>query len=82
MREVELVDQPLESLSAEYVQIPSQSSIVTYATRRQRREYRVYRHLLEMVPGLEARLLEGSEEEMMHVADMVAIKHSMHPCLV
>ncbi|KAF8074942.1 hypothetical protein FPV67DRAFT_1559560 [Lyophyllum atratum] len=37
----------------------------------QRREYRVYRHLLEMVPGLETRLLEGSEEEMMHVADMI-----------
>ena len=38
---------------------------------RERREYCVYRLLLQMVPGLEERLLNGSEEEILHVADLV-----------
>ena len=38
---------------------------------RERREHRVYRLLLEMVPGLEERLLNGSEEDLIHIADLV-----------
>ncbi|KAF8240435.1 hypothetical protein L208DRAFT_1539586 [Tricholoma matsutake] len=52
--EVELVDRPDESFTAE-----------------ERREYWVYRLLLQMVPGLEEHLLSGSEEEILHVADLV-----------
>ena len=38
---------------------------------RQRREYGVYKQLMKMIPGLEERLLQGSEEEILHIADMV-----------
>jgi hypothetical protein len=40
-------------------------------TLRQKREYGVYKQLMKMVPGLKEHLLEGSEEEILHVADMV-----------
>ena len=38
---------------------------------RERSEYRVYQSLLRMVPALEERLLNGSGEEILHVADLV-----------
>ena len=38
---------------------------------RERREYRVYRSLLCMIPGLEERLVNGSDEETRMVADLV-----------
>lgn len=30
--------------------------------------------LLQMVPGLESRLMNGDEDEVVHVADMVSLK--------
>lgn len=39
---------------------------------RERREYRVYRSLLGMVPGLEERLLTAGDEEMRMIADLVS----------
>ncbi|KAF8834974.1 hypothetical protein BDN67DRAFT_1015979 [Paxillus ammoniavirescens] len=36
-----------------------------------RKEYGVFRELLRMIPGLEARLMESSEEDAIHIADMI-----------
>jgi hypothetical protein len=44
---------------------------------RQKREYGIYKQLMKMVPGLEERLLEGSEEEILHIADMVCLLPSI-----
>jgi len=38
---------------------------------RERKEYAVFRELLHMIPGLEARLMESSEEQVVNVADLV-----------
>lgn len=38
---------------------------------RQQREYAVFQKLLKSIPGLEERLLTGSETEIHHVADLV-----------
>ena len=39
--------------------------------RRERREHRVFQELLRSVPGLEERLLQGPEEEVDTIADLV-----------
>jgi hypothetical protein len=44
---------------------------LTYQLARERREHRVFTRLLDMVPGLEERLLEGSEEGVVHIAELV-----------
>jgi hypothetical protein len=57
---------------------------------RERREYRVYRSLLGMVPGLEERLLTAGDEEMRMIADLVSffgwpirpVHHPYHPSSV
>ncbi|KAF9242147.1 hypothetical protein BU15DRAFT_44292 [Melanogaster broomeanus] len=36
-----------------------------------RKEYAVFRELLRMVPGLEARLMASAEEAMVHIADLI-----------
>ena len=38
---------------------------------RERREHRVFQELLRSVPGLEERLLQGPEEEVDTIADLV-----------
>jgi hypothetical protein len=38
---------------------------------RERREHRVFRQLLLMIPGLEERLMEGSDENIAHTAELV-----------
>jgi hypothetical protein len=38
---------------------------------RQRREHRVYEALLQMVPGLEERLMNGNEGDMGNIAELV-----------
>jgi hypothetical protein len=40
---------------------------------RQRREHRVFGVLLQMVPGLETRLMEGLEEDLVSIAEMVCL---------
>jgi hypothetical protein len=42
-----------------------------FAINRERREHRVFRLLLQMVPGMEDRLMEGSEEDTLHIAELV-----------
>jgi hypothetical protein len=78
----ELVDSPDEAFTAEYVlpfhPIPNSILYVTFSSicdplyrSRERREHQVFRKLLNLVPGLEERLMEGSEEETRMVADLV-----------
>jgi len=38
---------------------------------RERREHRVFKGLLEMVPGLEERIMNGMEDQIAHIVDMV-----------
>jgi hypothetical protein len=44
---------------------------ITFLCIRERREHNVFRALLKSVPGLEERLMTGSEEEMGIVAELV-----------
>jgi hypothetical protein len=39
---------------------------------RERREHIVFRSLLQMVPGLEERLTESSEDDIIHIAELVS----------
>lgn len=38
---------------------------------RERKEYSVFRELLRVVPGLEARLMESPEDEVVRISDLV-----------
>jgi hypothetical protein len=38
---------------------------------RERREHRVFTKLLQMIPGMEERIMNSSEEEVTFVADLV-----------
>ncbi|KIM76841.1 hypothetical protein PILCRDRAFT_77388 [Piloderma croceum F 1598] len=40
-------------------------------THEERKEHRVFERLLQMVPGLEKRLMEGSEEDVAHIAELL-----------
>jgi hypothetical protein len=40
---------------------------------RERREHHIFESLLQMVPGLEARLLNNTDEEIGHVADLASL---------
>jgi hypothetical protein len=44
---------------------------------RQNREYKVYRELLRIIPSLEERSLSGSEEEALHIANLVHLCTSL-----
>jgi hypothetical protein len=67
----ELVEKPENEFTQEYVRLPY--SLPSFSNRhgRERREHRVFQQLLRMVPGLEERIMEGSGEEIGHVADLV-----------
>ena len=71
----ELADEPDEIFSVEYVRAGTNLCKTefppSYWTHRERREHRVFKELLQMVPGLEERLLQSSEEEARLVADLV-----------
>lgn len=72
----ELADEPEESFTYEYVpfRIVYKSSLTFFKTLfgRQRREHRVFEALLQMIPGLEDRLMNGSEEDIVAVAELVS----------
>jgi hypothetical protein len=40
---------------------------------RERHKHRVFGVLLQMVPGLEERLMDGTEEDVVFVAEMVSV---------
>lgn len=54
----------------------------TYLLRSCRREYRVFQKLLGMVPHLEQRLMDGSNEQAMAIADLVGTFHSSFGCVL
>jgi hypothetical protein len=66
----EFSGQPEETFTHECVLFPL-AWMFDYMFTRQRREHRVFTLLLQMVPGLEERLVEGSEENVLHVAELV-----------
>jgi hypothetical protein len=43
---------------------------------RERREHRVFTKLLQMIPGMEERIMNSSEEEVTFIADMVCASTS------
>ena len=43
---------------------------------RERREHRIFRQLINMVAGLEEHIMEGSEEDVSYIAELV---HGLHP---
>jgi len=69
----EQADEPEEAFTAEYVQhIYSNLPPFHFLTNvRQRREHHVFAVLLQMVPNLEARLVEGVDKEVLSIADIV-----------
>jgi hypothetical protein len=75
----ELVDKPDDAFTHEYAVF-----CFTFGTRsslspRERREHRIFRQLLGMIPGLEERLMEGSNEDITHIGDLVChVYNSIH----
>lgn len=49
----------------------SLSNLRTNKNSRERREHEVFKQLLQITPGLEERLMTGSEEEVLHICDLV-----------
>lgn len=68
---VELADEAEESFTVEYVLFlcATQSHVLG----RQRREFRVFQSLLHLVPGLEERIMNQSEEEIVGIADLACL---------
>jgi hypothetical protein len=56
---------------------------MTFPNSRDRREHRIFKQLLQMVPGFEQRIMDGTEADLSHVADLVRhsgdYDFSMHP---
>jgi len=70
----EQADEPEESFTAEYVQHTQSIDfppLTLFETPRQRREHRVFAMLLQMVPNLEVRLMEGGDEDVVSIAETV-----------
>ncbi|KIM74367.1 hypothetical protein PILCRDRAFT_14512 [Piloderma croceum F 1598] len=40
-------------------------------TQEERQEHRVFQQLLELIPGLENRLMDGSDENILHIAELI-----------
>ena len=59
------------SLSAAYVAFLASGRPFWPPDHREQKELEVFRELLKMVPALEARLMQSSEEEVINIADLV-----------
>ena len=70
LRMGELADEPEEAFTSSCVFVCPSCSILT--CRRERREHLVFQSLLQMVPGLEARLMEGTEDDVLHIGELVS----------
>lgn len=62
-------DVPPDTQQYEWSLLPAKNR--AHIPSRGRRELRIYRQLLRLVPSLEERLMESSEEELMSLANMV-----------
>jgi hypothetical protein len=69
-------DTPLEDFSAEYYNIYLSILSPIDAFCREQREHHVFERLLESHPGLLERLKNGSDEDILHVGELVY--HSVH----
>lgn len=69
----ELAEEPEEAFTAECALISNIYLVLLIHYGRERREHRVFGVLLQMVPGIESRLMNGDEDEVIHIADMVSI---------
>jgi hypothetical protein len=73
----ELADEAEETFSHEFV-VPFfllLLQMVHHQRNRERREHHIFQRLLEMIPGLEDRLVEGSNEGVVHIAELVSALH-------
>jgi hypothetical protein len=59
------------SLQSKQICAPSRDPLKINLMCRQRREHHVFGVLIQMVPGLETRLMEGLEEDLVSIAEMV-----------
>jgi hypothetical protein len=69
----ELADAPDEEFSAEYAALLPHFYIPLIMCFRERREHAIFQELLKSIPGLEERLVTGSDDEVMIVAELVGV---------
>ena len=69
----ELADCAEETFTQEYSMMSMSVLVfnIDFAINREQHEHRVFRLLLHMVPGMEDCLMEGSEEDTLHIAELV-----------
>ena len=67
------------SLNSQLIRSRTSTSLALYRENgstdpcsRERREHRVFQQLLQMIPGLEDRLMSGSADDVVHIADLVS----------
>jgi hypothetical protein len=66
-----LTNQPYENFTAEFVtSLPFIISTLFFG--REQREHRIFQELMRVVPGLEGRLAEASEEDVGMLAELVS----------
>lgn len=66
-------DPDMESLSVMCIHDFSVLSQSLTSNFKEWKELEVFRELLRMVPGLEAHLMDSSEDEVIHIADLVCL---------
>lgn len=54
----------------------------SYCYTREQKEYSVFQAILQAIPGLEVRLLNGSEEDIRYIADLVSVCDAVDDILV
>ena len=76
----ELADEPEETFTAQYDFVSSLYCTLFTTFGRQRREHRVFTALLKAAPGLEERLMTGTEEDIHFISTMVSqiIRYPLH----
>jgi hypothetical protein len=67
----ELPEQAEDTFTHEYVVGFRPRSKLVDICSGEHREHRIFQQLLQMIPGLEERLLNGSSENLVHVAELV-----------
>ena len=68
-----LAEEPEEAFTTECTLIPNKYLVLLIHYGRERREHRVFSVLLQMVPGLESQLMNGDEDKVIDIADMVSM---------
>jgi hypothetical protein len=78
---VELQERPEETFTHESVAYLSLLAHTILTPVREQREHRIFNLLLQMIPGLEERLVDGSDEDVLHVGDLVSPISDSHKVL-